>query len=275
MNRYAYVLNNPTNLADPSGLCALVVAGVGDTKDNSPEILAYAEKIGANVAFPYANTGTIGGTLSVLGQDLGLQTSAEQVTAAAITASANDPNGSKVSVVTFSGGAQSFSSALGDVQQNINVTLTSAVYVEPGTGLFTGLLSSGLPHGSGQSAILRGHGFLEGLFGAITRGHGIPKYPIGCGHDAKCAFGLLNSDTAPVQPKSAAPCSNRQGFTPNGTFPLNGGGAGGSGPAGGGSGGDWGSIFVQPFGCNESGCSFFLGVWIYGVFDPWFYIQRK
>jgi len=256
LNRYSYVLNNPMNSVDPSGLCGLVVAGFKDTPDNSQAILDYARSIGANVVFPYANASVPADVLSIAGQDLGFSTTAGGITESALAASASE---GPVSVVTFSGGAQSFSSALSDYG---SANLTSAVYVEPGTGVITGLFT-GLPQGTDQSAILRGHGFLEGFLGAITRSHGIPTSSIDCKHNANCAFGLLNNGTSPVQPQAAPACKDPQIFTPSGNKPLN-------PPRGGGgsSGGGGGPIFWQPWLCGpEGGCSVGLGTWILGGWD--------
>jgi len=199
----------------------------------------------------YANASVPADVLSIAGQDLGFSTTAAGTTESALAASSSE---GPVSVVTFSGGAQSFSSALSNYG-SANVDLTLAVYVEPGTGVITGLFT-GLPHGTDQSAILRGHGFLEGFLGAITRSHSIPTYSIDCKHSANCAFGLLNNGTSPVQPQAAPACNVPQIFTPSGTKPLNPGRGGGS------SGGGGGFIFWLPSQCDSDASCSAGGMWI-------------
>lgn len=228
-NRYAYVLNNPTEYTDASGLCPLIVAGFKDSPENSPDLLTYARQIGADVAFPYAGQGVVADVGSVVAQDLGAVNAAVQTTEAALqdagSASQNEGGGNAVNIITFSGGAQAASSAINDLG---NVDLTSAVYLEPGTGLITGLIT-GLPQGANQSAIVRGKGFLNGFLNLFTRSHGIPVAHTDCGHSASCVFNQLSA----VTPQNTDPCSNPQIFAPGRApqplFPGGGGGGGGGG----------------------------------------------
>ena len=261
LNSYSYVKNIPVALSDPLGLCPLIVAGFTDTPGNSPDLLAYAAQIGADVVFPYAGQSVLADVGSIVGQDLGAVNAAVQITETALqdagSPSQND-SGNAVNVITFSGGAQAASSAVNDLG---NVNLTSAVYLEPGTGAITGLLT-GLQQGTNQSAIVRGKGVLNGLLNLVTRSHGIPVSHTDCRHSAACVFDQLSNGTGPAAPQNTDPCNDPKIFVRgqgNGAFYIGGGGGGGgwgySGP------GTWSPIFVSYSGSEGGGGYYFAGWW--------------
>ena len=179
--------------------------------------------------FPYAGQSVLADVGSIVGQDLGAVNAAVQITETALqdagSPSQND-SGNAVNVITFSGGAQAASSAVNDLG---NVNLTSAVYLEPGTGAITGLLT-GLQQGTNQSAIVRGKGVLNGLLNLVTRSHGIPVSHTDCRHSAACVFDQLSNGSGPVAPQNTDPCNDPKIFVRgqgNGAFYIGGGGGGG------------------------------------------------
>lgn len=211
--------------------------------------------------FPYAGQSVLADVGSIVGQDLGAVNAAVQITETALqdagSPSQND-SGNAVNVITFSGGAQAASSAVNDLG---NVNLTSAVYLEPGTGAITGLLT-GLQQGTNQSAIVRGKGVLNGLLNLVTRSHGIPVSHTDCRHSAACVFDQLSNGTGPVAPQNTDPCNDPKIFVRgqgNGAFYIGGGGGGGgwgySGP------GTWSPIFVSYSGSEGGGGYYFAGWW--------------
>ena len=221
LNRYIYVYDDPGNAIDPSGLCPVLVAGFNDTPENSPQILAYAKQIGADVVFPYAGHSTAGDLGSLLAQDMGAVNEAVRTTeaglldAASIAQNQGNSTGNAVNEITFSGGAQASNSALGALDASGNgIDLTSAVYLEPGTGLITGRLSSGLRPGNSPTAnsIVRGKGFLNAFLNAVTGAHGIPVSHTDCRHSADCVFRELINGTGPVAPQNNDPCNIPQIF---------------------------------------------------------------
>jgi RHS repeat-associated protein len=248
-DRYSYAFNAPTNFVDLGGLCPLIVAGVNDTPENSPGILNYAQQIGADVAFPYAGQSTLAAVGSILGQDLGVTNGAEQTTQAALqdagSPAQNADGNNAVNAIAFSGGAQATTSAVNDLGSS-NVNLTSAVYLEPGTGLITGLVG-GLATGSNQTAIVRGKGFLNGVLNAITQPNGIDVFHTNCGHSANCVFGQLKSNAGPVNPQNTEACKNPKVFA-RGRKPR---------PIGGGGGGNGFGYFVifLTYCSDEGGCT--------------------
>jgi RHS repeat-associated protein len=109
-NRYAYVANDPINWNDPSGLCAVGVAGLNMWLGSNPSFENFANGVGAVTAYPYANEGTIAGAASVVSQAaFGPNDSTETALAALIYAL--NTNSGLIDVVAYSGGAQAFSTA--------------------------------------------------------------------------------------------------------------------------------------------------------------------
>src|SRR5260370_24334483 len=147
-NSYAYVSNRPVDSIDPDGTCTIIVAGV-DTPNNS-FINALAAVNGFGVVYPYG-AGKSNGVLSVLGRDLGLESSGFTQ---AVAAADGDPNG--IQLVGHSGGAQVIATGIGSLPANLQAQITAIVAGSPGLGFFSAM--PGLPRGTWSLEIFHRHG---------------------------------------------------------------------------------------------------------------------
>jgi RHS repeat-associated protein len=155
-NRYAYVRNSPTQLADPFGTCTIIVAGLKDKNTPDSPFNKLANEVGGIAVFPYENEGLVAGLFDVQGQAFVPSDSSGQL-ATLINQYADDPNG--IQVVTWSGGASTTAGAIdsGAVSQDALQNITSITYLSPGFGFGPLALDSVTPprgtasfaHGSG------------------------------------------------------------------------------------------------------------------------------
>ena len=107
-NRYSYVANDPVNRSDPSGLCDVVSGGVtqrSQTPGTSAQE-AFANKIGANLVYPFSQQGIAGSVLS-----MGSAPTNAPLYEAIVDAAHQTPDGAFVNIITWSGSA----SVLSDV----------------------------------------------------------------------------------------------------------------------------------------------------------------
>jgi RHS repeat-associated protein len=216
-NRYAYVDNEPTTTIDPSGLCDVVIGGIGQSPGapNTNGITAFASFIGAELVFPYGGSWTAGGLASVVSQGLFGPNSSTNAAIAAITLAANSPG--PINIFTFSGGAQAYNTALGSLPSSIRGRINNVTYISPGS-------ISNLAPGNGSTTVI------SNTFGAID--NAILWGSVGnaemletpCGHDSNCRFSNSSVQLALAQ-RSGGGC------------PANSAGGGGGGGGGGGNGG--------------------------------------
>ncbi|HKV60372.1 MAG TPA: RHS repeat-associated core domain-containing protein, partial [Candidatus Acidoferrum sp.] len=238
LNRYSYSLDDPANVTDPSGLCPTIIAGTGDTPENSPDLIEFAQYIGANIAFPLSNLNLRQG----LEKDAtGIPSAAGlNATNAALAASKNDPSGLS-SVITFSAGAEYYQFASNSFQP------ANVAYVEPGS------VDPITRTGTSGTFVYTGTGGKNDALNAITSiPDGANQMTLPCNtHSASCAFQTIQNTPPQVYlPYDlGTPCEHPKIFTANGPAagtPL--GGGGGAGGAGGG-----GDPSGNPFGSVDSG----------------------
>ena len=244
-NSYAYVSNSPVDSIDPDGTCTIIVAGV-DTPNNS-FINALAAVNGFGVVYPYG-AGKSNGVLSVLGRDLGLESSGFTQ---AVAAADGDPNG--IQLVGHSGGAQVIATGIGSLPANLQAQITAIVGVSPGLGFFSGM--AGLPRGTWSLEIFHGHGgkdFFATLTSAFRKGDALP-----CSHNFMCEYTNLPVKTT----RKFTSCAG----TPQ--SPIFGGGAGSGGGLSFNPGG-W--MFYQPSWIMEGQLVYGAPewVWVPGGFGP-------
>lgn len=130
-NRYGYVLGDPANTNDPTGLCAVVLAGINtDATDTTIEDEQIS--LGGIAAFPYNGLIGFGPNLqavvsqAVLGPNL-----STAVAFQALTDALNNNPGS-IDVIAYSGGAQAFATALTELSAQQQARIGNILYISPG-----------------------------------------------------------------------------------------------------------------------------------------------
>jgi RHS repeat-associated protein len=187
-NRYNYVLDDPVNQNDPSGLCTDIIGGIGQGP-YGPYTTAQqtvANQIGAISAFPYAGGTELSGIATVAVQGMGFMTEAVQNALNSILLAAQNPG--PINIIAFSGGASAFTSAWGYLSPDIQQRIQSITYIDPGSAPWQPLQSGdagtviNVFADSSDSANIA----LE-LIG--TQPSSQNYYNTGnCGHEANCVF---------------------------------------------------------------------------------------
>jgi RHS repeat-associated protein len=194
LNRYAYVLNDPLTLMDPSGqVCTLSIFGV---KNNQGEYDNVTGGPGSGV-YPYNNLSTAQAVGSIFGQSYtGPNMSTFSVTSA-MNANYMEPGG--VNVVAFSGGAQAYSTAV--LYTYVGTSTNQITYLSPGIGP-----GQSLP-GSTASNIFKGSGATDFAATFFARADLYHLNPTGCtGHNFLCE----NQATSSISSNgSRGPCTAR------------------------------------------------------------------
>ena len=222
-NRYAYVGNNPLSYVDPLGLCDAVIGGItqSSTDPGTQAQTEFANSIGANLSFPYADGTIPGGIADVAGQGFGVNDSTRAAYATIMNSAAQTPAGQNFNVFTFSGGAQAFNTALSRVPADVRSRIGNIVYVSPGnvSSLASGNTSTTVianPFGAVDTAASWGANGLNTSFQWTT-----------CGHKANCTFQQFGKL---LKSKAGSPCSQSTTVSRGGH--KGGGGGGGLGSAG-------------------------------------------
>ena len=141
LNRYSYVVDDPVNSNDPKGLCTALLGGITQTPytaGTSGE-QAFAQQVGAVSSYGYAGGTVASGLANVyLAQGVGFPTGAVASALNAILLAAQNPG--PIDIVTFSGGAQAFTSAWSYLNAATQSRIQSITYVDPAA---TGSLAAG------------------------------------------------------------------------------------------------------------------------------------
>jgi RHS repeat-associated protein len=165
LNRYAYVSNACTMFSDPSGLggspCPLIIAGAGDNRKNSPDLIKFAEDIGATLVFPEPNEAsadvmlgiTVLASTSPVIEFGGAPAAAYPYSASGMAAvqegiaDASGPSGGPSTVIAWSLGSGYYNEAAASTPNSTPGNMayvmpympgTSPVYGTSGTFLYTG-----------------------------------------------------------------------------------------------------------------------------------------
>src|ERR1019366_6959269 len=109
LNRYNYVLDDPTTDQDPDGLCSVFIAGITEEPSGSSAEQQFEQGVGGITAYPYAGGGRWSGISSVIQQGLGIPNGATltALEAIALAAQSDVP----IDITTFSGGGPAFTAA--------------------------------------------------------------------------------------------------------------------------------------------------------------------
>jgi hypothetical protein len=160
--------------------------GTADTQ----RIESLASNLGAIVSFPYAGSGIGSGLASVLAQGLlGATTEAVAATVAAINAAASstlaDGSPAPINIVTFSGGAQAFNSALELLSPEVRARIANVLYLSPGASQLSALAT-----GSSSTTALYYNvtGIDHWISSATPFPRGIDIQSVDCQHSATCMF---------------------------------------------------------------------------------------
>ncbi|MEQ1948813.1 MAG: RHS repeat-associated core domain-containing protein [Bryobacteraceae bacterium] len=214
-NRYGYVIGDPVNHSDPSGLCDVVVGGIKEQPGSDTGTAEFAQSIGAMLAYPFDDTNSVfTGVAEVIGSAIG-QNSAAIAAAAAIHQAALDSDG-PINIYAFSGGAQAFKDALSILPAADKERIQSITYASPGVVGSVATVNGITPAvvtGSGavDAAAMIGTQFSQDVF----HGHYDP-ITTECEHQAGCEF------AAATLPEGSA-CRNPNTYTTqNGYFGLHG-----------------------------------------------------
>ena len=186
-NAYAYVLGNPLNGADPSGMCTVAFAGMTQSRDTGAGFTAVAQGLGAVEAYPFAGSDIGSSLLSVLMAPLG--DISTQVALGALQYALNTNNGN-VDILAYSGGAGAFSAAYGLLSATDQNRIGNILYVSPG--------ASGALVTNGNTSVVRGQGLLD-IGAMIGTGYpiGIPTEEVGCAHrDFPCLSNARSANAA-------------------------------------------------------------------------------
>ena len=130
LNRYGYVITDPVNGDDPSGLCAVFGAGVSVGSNPSANFDYLANLVGAVTAFPYSGLNYQGGIASVIQQGTSGANSSTQVELAALLNALSQNSGS-IDVVAYSGSAEAFTEAYGLLTPQQQARIGSILYLSP------------------------------------------------------------------------------------------------------------------------------------------------
>jgi RHS repeat-associated protein len=256
LNKFSYVVNSAVSLADPSGLCPLIIAGSAQSASSQTgkALIQFAQSIGANIVFPFDGKGKFKSLMAIQFA----QNGPVNLTSNALLAS--NEKDSPVVAVAYSGGAQTLSSAL---NRNPDIKPLGIDYLSPGLRLFGG---GPLAQGERFTNRYRGNGFVDGFVNFTAAGAPeVEEHKVGddCGHDSGCAVSLVQALLA-NDAKNTNSCSVPSIFdnqSPQGR-PIGGGGGDGGYLFGG------GYIFIPggvitPYGMPEGaytvGTFFFIG----------------
>jgi RHS repeat-associated protein len=188
-NRYNYVLDDPVNHNDPSGLCTGIIAGVGQdpyTTDTAAQ-QTVANQIGAISAFPFAGGTQASGYLTVAVQGMGFMTEAVQNALNSILLAAQNPG--PINIIAYSGGASAFTSAWNYLSPDIQQRIQSITYIDPGSAPWQPLQSgdAGTVVNVFEDSSDWKNTALELIGGSQPSSQNY--YNTGnCGHDANCVF---------------------------------------------------------------------------------------
>ncbi len=207
LNRYTYVLNNPCNLIDPSGLCDVVAGGLNNSPA-SQAIANFAGSIGADDAYPFSSGGVAGGLGNFMA---GSQDANAVLTNAILDAYSQTPQGQQVNLFLFSGSAQIFQNIYSSLPKQVQGAIGNITYLSPGIKPGGSLIQ-----GNGQTNVYTGSGAKEAVVtgpavsAANNEGIAVYDYTGGtCGHSSGCAFQPSND----LGQYAGAPCNISQTFS--------------------------------------------------------------
>jgi hypothetical protein len=207
-NRYAYVLGDPINSSDPTGLCTAMFGGISMGLNPAPnsagsDFVNEQGALGADAGYPYSNEGKISSSFGVV-----LSSGVSTAVALATLQYALSSNSGSIDVVAYSGGAQAFADALMQLSPADQARIGVMLYVLDGMTVpnaATSLVQS-WPSTTNTSCGLPKVGIVPNMPGA-TPSSNVSTAP--CDH-TQLACLLQSSPLAQI--KSDGPCHDPKSF---------------------------------------------------------------
>jgi len=204
-NRYAYVLGDSINSNDPSGLCAAILAGVTMNPSTDPTIAQQQAALGAVAGFPYSGQSLPQSLGAVVSQAVFGPNASTAVALQTLLAALNGTSGS-IDVIAYSGGAQAFATALGELSPAQQARIGNILYISPG-------MLGTLPTPNGTANVTVVEGWNASIDPVAMLGTSIPSgvnvIKTTCDH-ADLACLLRNSPLAVIT--ADGPCSSQGVF---------------------------------------------------------------
>jgi RHS repeat-associated protein len=130
-NRYAYVYGDPINYLDPSGLCTAMLAGVTMSPDDSSPFDQTQINLGGVAGFPYSGLNSVYSVEDIYSQAAFGPNASTQVALDTLLSALNGNSGS-IDVIAYSGGAQAFATAFGELSAAQQARIGNILYISPG-----------------------------------------------------------------------------------------------------------------------------------------------
>jgi len=208
-NAYGYVDNDPLNSIDPSGSCAVVVAGAGQPFEAAGPFDKLAASLGAYQSYPYAGQWKGIAYLYAIGATFG----SNSATATALTAmkAALSANTGKIDIVTFSGGAAAFTGAYGSLSSSDQARIGNILHLSPSL--------AGAVAVNGSSSVVYGNDWRDVVATIGTEVPlGTPMAGADCGHRNTDCLAQAAAKQIDVI-RANGPCKSPSIVSPSGTQP--------------------------------------------------------
>ena len=210
-NRYGYVLGDPVGGNDPAGLCSALLAG-STMNLTDPVFEGLQTNLGAVAGFPYSGLNLPMSVANVLSQATFGPNVFTQVALNTLQ-DAFSSNGGLIDVVAYSGGAQAFATALGELSPAYQARFGNILYISPG-------MVGTLPVGSVSATVVFGtEARTAAAFGTVIPSN-VPIASTDRAHtDLGCLFASGGAQSALRRMRADGPCNLQDVFSLHASAP--------------------------------------------------------
>ncbi len=204
-NQYVYAADDPVNRNDPRGLCPEVIAGITMGPGSSQAFDDIAALLGAVASYPYNGETHGDSVMSVISQAWFGPNESTSIALSGLLSALNGTTG-QIDVIAYSGGAQAFATAYGQLSSVQQARIGSVLYISPGTG------GSTLPKGTAGTFVVLGAGTTDivATFGTVIP-TGVPITKTGCSHtDLACLLAAAQTQISLIERNGV--CSSQDAF---------------------------------------------------------------